>query len=284
MPKLPVFGTVGLAYGFVFRNLGTMYRLCWFPILVSTIPDIAPAESLASGWSPGLPALTFRLVIDVVVFLVQSFLTAMALVAIHRVILFGDRQPGRYFLFNVGRAEFYFTAVPAVLQFSIIVTGLVAFAVIRPPPFGQVAVSGGLVLVLFLGLSAVWLLGTWAICRLIAFYPLIVVRERLPFADAWHLSRGNFWRILGVVVCASLPIVVVMSAAGLFALPAVLSGTIPGEVAALPLISGVAGVLLGVVLGIPLLALGVAVLCYCFKALAGYAPDAIVHSTPEDSP
>jgi hypothetical protein len=273
MPRLPVFATVGRAYSFVFKNLGILYRLCWFPVLIFALPEFVSFNPVANVWKSTTPVLlALAISVAMVVFLVQTFFLSMALVAIHRVILFGDRKPGIFLLFSVGIVELYFTVVPLVVQLGAVGIVVLAILVFGWPTIGPAPGNGLLRSVAFF---AAWALGTWVFCRFVAFYPLVVVTERLAIREAWRLSRGNFWRILGVFFFGLLPLFL----AGMVAVTLLALFLTPDGLAEMQGVGPtIAQIAMNFVVGIPILALGVAFLCYCFKALAGYAPNDIVPS------
>lgn len=284
MSTLPVFRTVRRSYSFVFHNLGLIYRLCWLPVLLAILPGLL--LSIAFAPTPGAVGSPLQVVggvaIAVVIILLQLIFLSVALVALHRVLLFDDRKPGRFFVISMGRAEIYFAAIPIVLTLA----GIAAVLLLSSAGAGGFSVAGGPKageeLALFVAFLAVWAVGIWLACRFVALYPLIVVTDRLSLGGAWRLSRGNAWRILGVFFFAALPLFLVQVAVGMALTPVfaaimqpILADAGPGGLGMIGLIITLIVTVLNFGIGIPLIALGVAVLCYTFKALARYAPDDI---------
>ena len=59
---------------------------------------------------------------------------------------------------------------------------------------------------------AVYIFGIYALIRTSFFIPAVVVAENhIGLRRAWHLGRGNFWRIIGIMIVVMLPPAVVMS-------------------------------------------------------------------------
>ena len=107
----------------------------------------------------------------------------------------------------------------------------------------------------------------------------MVVTERPAIRQSWRLSRGSAGRIFGVLALSALPIVLLNYIVGLILLPimfAFVSHASQADLPGLLVWLKLAASAMTFVVGIPLLALGAAVLCYCFKALAGYAPGELV--------
>lgn len=282
MSALPVFRTVRRSYSFVFHNLGLIYRLCWLPVLLAFLPGLL--LSIAFAPTPGAPGSPAEVVggvaIAVVIILLQCFFLSIALVALHRVLLFDDRKPGRFFVVSMGRAEIYFASIPIVVALA----GIAATFVLAVAGAGGFFVAGGpeagVQLAPFVAILAVWAVGIWLACRLVALYPLIVVTDRLSLGGAWRLSRGNAWRILGVFFFAALPLFLAQLVVGMVLLPVfaaivqpVLASAGAEGLGTIGLIVTLIAALLNFAIGIPLIALGVAILCFTFKALARYAPD-----------
>lgn len=277
MPKLPVFTTIGHSYAFVCNNLGLIFRLACFPFLISIALAFLPLAWTIWSASSVPQSGPVPQVIVLLVYLAQLLVLSILLVAFHRAILFGDRKPGTFLLFSVGRAEVIFAAVPVALLLVAFSIGVFAYVVLGLPTGQLVRPSPALGPVTFLAFLAIWALGIWASCRFVAFYPFVVVTERLAFREAWRLSRGSFWRIFGVFFLGALPIVLIVMIAGAILMMFLTLG-LGSQANAIRIIIPIS-VALNLVVGIPLAALGVAFLCYCYKALAGYAPDEIVPPT-----
>ena len=98
--KLPVIDTAIQTYVFVWRERGTIVRLSWFPLLLSGIAEFFASQT-ATVIATKLLAIAAWAVIAA---------------ALHRVILFGDRQPRTFLNLRFGKVEALF-ALPPVLLF-----------------------------------------------------------------------------------------------------------------------------------------------------------------------
>ena len=66
--------------------------------------------------------------------------------------------------------------------------------------WAQAAVTGILIFLAFL-----WCV--YALVRVAFFIPVVVVAENhIGIRRAWHLGKGNFWRILGIMLIVTLPL------------------------------------------------------------------------------
>lgn len=201
---------------------------------------------------------------------------SMAVVAIHRVILFDDRRPGTFLLFSFAPAERLFMGFAVIVGIAVFVavavlggfgaaTGMVAAA---PRLFAAVLLIAALV-------------GLYFAIRLLPLYPVIVVEKRLNFRAAFALSRGNFWRLFWTTGLGALPVVIVWGvAAGIYT--SVSLGGIRALVSASDNPVRAAGdaiqfYVLGISIGgyvasIVQVGLGVPLICYSYKALRNIGP------------
>jgi len=285
--KLPVFATAGLVYRFLFGELGTIARLSWFPLLLVFLVLYAVAyfafeamrEALPSVLS-GDPAATLKgkLVWQAAGLIALLAGTSVVAVALHRVILFGDRKPGRLCYFAFGKIELLFLLLPLVAYatlFSINFLVVMNFRSLPTPGFVLLSVSAGFALL-------------WLALRLLLIFPVIVVEGRYDFSQAWTLTRRNFWRMVGTLIVTGVPLILVMLALQLLLMSAMgfdllprpgAGGTDPMRAMlerqfrltfSIPMM--VFSYLAMIVYG----AIGVALLSYSYKALSGHAPDELL--------
>lgn len=212
--KLPVFRTFFRAAGFTIWNGWTIFRLTWFPlslmILVSVVLPLLHVTSVAKG--VGLPALEQSMLFQVSSIVLQMIATASAAVAIHRVILFDDRQSDHYFLFAFGRTELLyllmaitsmvFTALAlaaVMLPLAFLISGgdpVAYFKTLMPKPGqdGNMAGFGAL----FVSYIIAWIVAAYFMLRLSVWPPAVVATNRFALAEAWRLTKGNVFRLLGL--------------------------------------------------------------------------------------
>jgi hypothetical protein len=229
MVQLPVFRTYGNALSFTLWNAFTILRLTWLPIACLVAIGMLP---LTLDWgtvrkiygldgTPGLGDNAFRLHLGLQVGmnLLQALVMTSVAVAIHRVILFNERKPGHYFLFAFGKTEFAFL-VMGVLSFLIVigVMGSLMGPAIYLLAGGDFAAffdrfkdwpaNAPELARTFLPLVGVylagWLIVLFIFVRLAVWPPSVVATNSVSPAEAWSLTRGNFWRFIGLFVLATL--------------------------------------------------------------------------------
>jgi len=279
MRKVPVFEVIRFAWRFLFHEFGTIVRLIWFPLLIVAVVQYAAAylniEGQVEAGRFDRPA-EGSFLRDLASMAVSVVGYSMALVAIHRIILFDDRRPGTFLLFSFARAERVFMGFALIIVLVVFVGSAIlgGFGVAT----GMIASAPGL----FVAIAALLVVvGVYFFTRLLPLYPVMVVEKRLNFRAAFALSRGNFWRLFWVTGLGMLPVIVVWGvAAGIYASVSV--GGIKALVQASDNPVRAAGdaiqsYLLGMSIGgyifsIIQVGLGVPLICYSYKALRNIGP------------
>ncbi|HMM15578.1 MAG TPA: hypothetical protein PKA57_13200 [Parvibaculum sp.] len=238
--KLDVFAITREAYQGGWTHFGEMVRLIWLPGLLYIAVALV-SGALDSEANPGL-----RLLCDLAVF----FLWPIIAVAWHRFILVGDATPGRFHL-HFGRREARFLVVSIFLSLLALPGILIASmtAALNDPSLGTSASLLG-----FLGLI-VLMVGLYYFVRLLLLLPAVAVDEPINARLILERTRGNFWRLLSLVILASLPLVLVIFAG-----------------ASLVLALGLPGVILlvlGALVGVFFMIVNVAVISIAYRELIG---------------
>jgi hypothetical protein len=207
MHELPVIATTAAAYRFLARELGTIVRLSWAALFIVAIVQYLVsrgvlakmAAALAEGDVTAAAAsghdplwLTLKFGADIVG-------AAIVAVAIHQLILFGDRKPGRYVHVAFGTREALFLLLGGALGGIVVL-----FATSVVSPFGEARI-GSLPFLAWLAFMATIYLAI----RLWPLLPMIVVAGRLDVPAAWTLTRHRFWTLLALVLLASIPLGVI---------------------------------------------------------------------------
>jgi hypothetical protein len=228
MTKIPVFRTIGRAYGFTFGNLATIIGLVWLPLLIQTVGGYlisvrymgAIQALLIKGDFSALGGIAGQAYLF---FFGSLFLTAVMSAPVLRQAL-GLRQGGAYVYFWPGANEFRLFGANfalmlmliaiAVLLWIVVLVLIVAFA------FG-VKVVGTLMLA---GISAKIILTVGVVGLLLAvlaalFFilfrlsflvgPVTIAERKIDLVRAWSLTRGNFWRIFIILLATSLPLLAI---------------------------------------------------------------------------
>jgi hypothetical protein len=231
MNKLPVFRVAGRAIGFTLWNCFTIFRLAWFPIVALFAAQIGlsayimqiDGETLRGLPNPFTVALVVEriLAFNVANLVLQTIALAAVAVAIHRVILFGDRRPGQFFNFAFGKTEFLYivmgvlTALIVLGALAAIITPFVLFMsggdpvgmfkrlVDDPDAASQAikgALSGGGLTVFFIFTFVAYVLIIYLSLRLAVWPPAVVATNRISPSEPWQITRGNVWRLIGAFV------------------------------------------------------------------------------------
>lgn len=264
-----VLATAGEAYRFLFRELGTILRLCWLPLLLVTVIQIVATilligqhdlfdDTFAFFTSPAaLAGWTIRVFVSVIG-------TSIAAVALHRVILFGEYHSGQFAYLHFGRTEWLFMLLP--LAFYAVVAAMTLalflpvwiFAVLFP-----------------LSLAIIYL-----ITRFSLIFPVTVMKGRYDFDEVRAVSRGRFWRLFVLWLLVLLPAAFVYSALQRLVTFGALS--VDPDLMAHIVIDTPTLIAMSVlqwIAKIIFVALGVAALSYAYKALTGRFADEIL--TPQ---
>lgn len=284
MYRLPVFATVNRAYAFLINDFSTIVRLSWLPLLLATIVQYVAAHAIYDSAVAALEARTppsgdWPSFWESVSGLIGIVGTAIVAVALHRVILFGDRKPGQFYHIAFGRTEMLFVALPVAVSL---------FFLLMSASF--VTVESGA----FLAAFSLLLIFTffYAMVRLELIFPITVVEGQYNFGRAWALTRGNFWRLLMAWIVAMIPLF-----AGFFL---VMFGAFRGfgslfdfsetddaslamlrrAVEAAEAAASIPMVAVGFCFSLASGAVGAALLCYAYKFLSGTTPDALLPPPP----
>jgi len=246
--KLPIFDTAAAAYLFVWRELATILRLAWFPLLVASL-----AEFYAT-----------RTATVIATKLLSVAAWAVVAPALHRVILFGDRQPNTWLNLRFGKVEALFALPPVLLVLTLIVLDSLGvrleWHLTGTPAVIMICVTA--VVIFFLG-------------RFSLIFPIAVIERRFDFAQAWALSYANVWRMIAVWMLVTTPPYLVLGAVQWLLLavlkftPAAMTADqFDGSLLELVVLTYPFSIVLG--------ALCVGILSYSYKALASFPPDAVL--------
>lgn len=222
MEKIPVWRTIGSAYGFAFGNLATIIGLIWLPTLVL----LAGGYFTISHYFAGLLAAMangnryaafsgagyfYLYQVGVLAF------EAIIVVPVMRQAL-GLRDKPASIHFALGLTEL--RAFAALVAYTLIlltveIAGLILFLI----AVGMIATAVKLVATIdgvataTMGVWAVWILlaalvafVVYAATRLSFFLIAVTVDEnRIDLIHAWELTRGNFWRAFFISICVGTP-------------------------------------------------------------------------------
>jgi hypothetical protein len=220
--KIPVWRTIGSAYGFAFGNLATIIGLIWLPMLVLLAGGYFTIAHYFAGVSAAIDSgnryaayagAGYFYLYQIAALLFE----AIMIVPVMRQAL-GLRQGGASIHFAIGLAElrtFVALAAYALIVATVEVAGFILLLIVAGV-LAYVAKSIGTID----GVPAGPVAG-WAILALLAaFFALIVTvtirlsfllvavtvdEQRIDLIRAWELTHRNFWRSLWVSLFVGTP-------------------------------------------------------------------------------
>ncbi len=223
MEKIPVWRTIGRAYGFAFGNLATIIGLIWLPTLIllaggyfviahyfaGLVTAIASGNRYAAYSGAG-----YFYLYQVAVFLFE----AIAVVPVMRLAL-GLRDKAASIHFALGPAElrtFVAFVAYALIVVTVEVAGFILLLIVAGV-LGIVAKTIGTIDGIAAGRIAAWavlaLLGAffasivYVTTRLSFLLVAVTVDEkRIDLIRAWELTHRNFWRALWVSIFVGTPV------------------------------------------------------------------------------
>ncbi len=215
MGKIPIGKTISYAYSFAFGHILNILGVAWFPFVLIGVAGyfllmpyvVAVQHFMTTQDMSGLgSALLLVLGFVVVVVVCMSMVT----VEVMREALGMD--PGqKFFYFSLDKPVWrligaYFLVILIMMGLGIV--GGIAIGILaavagaaNSSTAGVISMLGGLILALGLILIAV---------RLMFLLPAVVVAENhISIKRGWHLTYGNFWRIVAVFLAIAIPLAVV---------------------------------------------------------------------------
>jgi len=227
MNKIPLEATITAAYRFLFTRILSVLGTVWLPIVIMAAlvggivyavvphewwqgqfpiafnedhPDPAQILAFARPLFLGLPPLM----------LISIVMSSMMMVGLLRLSLGQVRS--QYVFFSLGGDVWRLVLAMLLLVFILVLFYVVCVGVavavsmlLKPfvPHAAWIAVTVVLVI-------AAVCYPIYAIVRLYFFLPAtIVAQHRIGFGHSWHLGRGNFWRIILLVLVIVVPVGIV---------------------------------------------------------------------------
>jgi hypothetical protein len=219
MNKIPVARTISSAYGFTFGHVGTVIGLIWLPLVVYYVGRffiVNYAQSIAASSDPSSGGRAALVLIGF--WFLSVFFTAIIGVAVTRQAM-NPKQGNIILNFGFGQAELnYFLALLAVFAVMVLVyIAVVILAAVAGGAAGTAAgaadggakkwlVSSIIVVVVVAAAAALVYVGV-RLVYLVA--PVTVSESKIDLTRAWQLSRGNFWRMLAILLVTIGPIVII---------------------------------------------------------------------------
>ena len=192
--KLPIFRIAWGAYRFVFRHALSLVKLAWLPFLVVIAARATPIYFMVTHGA-SVTGIWYWAINAVFLFVFP------ALVAVnwHRYVLLGPHRIGSFDAFRIGKPEFLFLTVTAVLVLATSsVPDIAASAMARTfgPDNGREVAS---YFFLFLLLPLFLLV----FCRFYILLPIASVGKKPSVSEVWRLTKGSTFRIFFIICLTS---------------------------------------------------------------------------------
>jgi hypothetical protein len=220
MNKIPVLKTVAFAYNFLFTRFGTVVGITALPALLAAAVDYL-VRSYVSTEDAQATAGT-NLLISIAGMVTTVFVWAVAAVGVIRATLGLPLGSGAYF-FPVSMLElrmfgamlrFWLGVLVLIILASILASVVFMLAGVpldgssQPQPSAAILVAG----------IVAWAAFGYAILTIVRMgflLPVTVVSESNGGLQRSHdLARGNFWRIIAILVALLAPVFFLLSVAG----------------------------------------------------------------------
>lgn len=234
--SLPIFGTIKRTFFFVVQDIGPIVRLTWFPLLLAAAVQSwatqfqldRQLEGLAQNKNPLALFTGQEIGMITGAGILASLFTSIAVVALLRIVLFGDRKPSAYIHFAVGRAEFFVFLFPILLAlvflFALIILAIAVFGaegarelanyatILDTIQENRFAVLGTFILIFALII--------WIMIRISLYSPSIVAKGRIDLDDIVGVTSWRFWPLVATYVLTGIFIGLIFAAIAMVAFAA----------------------------------------------------------------
>jgi hypothetical protein len=226
MSKIPVFGTVGRAYGFTFGNLATIIGLIWLPMAILVALQYYVAMRYLNGYlsafaQGNLYELNSATGVRYLSIVAALILQAILITPVMQQAL-GLRSGGAFVSFAVGPTALrVFGAMAALALVLIAIEYIAVFSMVLVFALAAVAAKA---MISFHGTTSL-LAEAGAIFGLLLIFAgamiylslrlsflvvaIAVAERKIDLIRAWKLTDWNFWRIFAVTVATALPLAIV---------------------------------------------------------------------------
>lgn len=218
MNKVPVFSTVSKAYGFVLGDFGTVFLIAWLPLLAVTAFNIqfgreALEMAIAGGLSPeaaqGSP-------MNLLASILGAVASIMVLIALLRVVIFGQRPGGVFYLW------FGMTELKLLGAYVLLIVAFIAAVIAISIVLGIAGAAGGGPVV-GVGVIVLMFALLWVMLRLSILPATVAAENTMGVERTWALTAGNAMRLFFVFLLVYIP----FGIAAIVLLGAVLGGSLP---------------------------------------------------------
>lgn len=222
---IPFERTIIGAYRFGSGNVLAILGIAWLPfvlflvaavlLIVSMLPELSNLMAIgADKWDES------RVAAFIFSAMGKTFLMLVLLLIVYAMVTVGlmrralGQDSGTVFIYFPLGVETWRMVSAYVLLLLLAATFIIAYCL----GIGLISFLLATVSAAVQGLATTLLIlgglvfGIYAIVRAQFFLPAVVVAEgHIGIRRSWHLGRGNFWRIIGIVIAVSLPAYVVFT-------------------------------------------------------------------------
>jgi hypothetical protein len=201
---LPGYGILGRAIFFVAKNLLTLLRLTWLPLVLLLAVQIVFGQLMLSHSAAKVTMHLLdwesqKLLLNIAAAVLQIIPLTVVATRVHRLVFFDDRRPGEYFVFPFGVTELRYIAAGLLTYVSVLGPAAALIAVIGITSTGSNAV--GTVMVL---LIAVYFLFLFVTLRLLILPAMVVATGHISLRDAILLTHRRAFSLFTLIVVAFL--------------------------------------------------------------------------------
>jgi hypothetical protein len=222
MQKIPVGETIAFAYRFLFARIGTIIGIAWLPAvlssaasyLISTYAATHRAELDAGDPQAGLAYF----LVFFAGLLVTVFAASVVAVAITRQVL-GQGSSGVVLYFAAGRSEWrmfaanirYLLAIGALVGLATLIA-MLAFLLAGVPLDGSAPAQPSAAMILAGLISLFVFLYAFATILRVGFLlpPSVAAEEKGGLRRSFELTKGNFLRVIAIMLALALPLMLLM--------------------------------------------------------------------------
>ena len=225
--KLPVFATIGLAFKFFWRHRIQFYFLALPPVVISAVLfTLIGPKTFLNYYSPTLISAGagefWSIELVLITLLTTLIIFPLYTVAWHRSYLIPNekitigacyRWQHRHWVFLWASLKMLLLLVPVIIG-GFFITGITSAAI---PPLGIILMPANIaILILCYARFSLWL-------------PASAVDHKMDLPGIWDLTRGNGWRLVGILIFTSIATGVFDKIAGMLITGAANSLSIVGD-------------------------------------------------------
>ena len=225
--KTPVLRPAVETIVFAFENIVSIVRIGWLPFFLAMLLYVASfvlflgpqLVGLGTGYEASgiiidnLPGSAGFLIFCITQLTLLPYaamlLLACVYVAINRAAVEEDYSfPSGVLFFRLGPRELRFFLAQLLYGLfigvcvSVVIAILLALAALAGTAVDAVDEGAQIFIITPVVMLAIWvfLIGLWLILRFLPVTAIAAVENRIAFGDAWAMTKGNFWRIIGAGV------------------------------------------------------------------------------------